>query len=278
MSDQLGHGQRDGHLGDLISAYADGELRPDERTAADAHLAACSTCREEMAATQRAKQWVTELPAVPAPFGFYERLLLDGQTPSKPHAHWPVRLGAISLAATASIWFGVIGLAGMGGSKPGVLPGLSTFVNRHLHTNAPKEEEPATAATKQEATSLGLPTVLPGGYQLYRIIEQGPERWALYTDYTTVISVFIEPAVIDASALPYGSTRMRFDSGWAWLVPTQAGQAVLSQRGDWAVLVMGPVLGGPSVAEDVRPGSMGDSIADRLEGAGRGIFEAFGLG
>jgi hypothetical protein len=41
---------------------------------------------------------------------------------------------------------------------------------------------------------------------------------------------------------------------------------------------MGPVLGGPSVAEDVRPGSTGDSIADRLEGAGRGIFEAFGLG
>jgi len=274
MTDHL----RDGHLDDVISAYADGELSAVERAEADAHLSSCPTCQDELAATRQAKQWVSGLPAVPAPFGFYERLLLDGRKPPNPHPRWPVRLGAISLAATASIWFGVIGLTGMGGSKPGVLPGLSSFVNRHLHMTAPKNEEPATPATQQEASSLGLPNELSGGYQLYRIIQQGPERWALYTDYATVISVFIEPAVIDPSDLPEGSERMHFDSGWAWLVPTQAGEAVLSQRGDWAVLVVGPVLGGPSVAEDVRPGSTSDSIADRLQGAGRGIFEAFGLG
>ena len=63
------------HMGDLLSAYADGELTEAERAAVDAHLISCPACRQELEATRRAKAWVAYLPPVDSPFGFFERML-----------------------------------------------------------------------------------------------------------------------------------------------------------------------------------------------------------
>ncbi len=267
-----------GHLDDLLSAHVDGELTPQEQAVVNAHVGVCAACRAELTATERAKRWLTGLPEVQPPFGFYERMLLDGSGPRSKQGRWSVRVGAVSLAATASIWFGVIGLAGVNGSRPGGMPPLSSFVNLHLHASTPKQEKAAAPAIEQEAVRRGLPSELSGGFHLYRLAEQGEETWALYTDYRQVISVFVEPAVIDPAELPGGSSLQRFDDQVVWLVPTEAGQAVMAQRGDNVVVVMGELVGGTSVAEEVHPPTIGDSILDHVDAAGRGLFEAFGLG
>ena len=67
------------HLGDLLSALLDGELVPPQEQAARAHIAACPDCSQELAAVDQARSWVRALPPVEPPFGFYERMLLDGQ-------------------------------------------------------------------------------------------------------------------------------------------------------------------------------------------------------
>jgi anti-sigma factor RsiW len=64
----------DRHLGDRLSALLDGELADDEVRDADAHLAECEQCRDELVATASARSLVRGLPAVEPPLGFYERL------------------------------------------------------------------------------------------------------------------------------------------------------------------------------------------------------------
>jgi hypothetical protein len=264
-----------GHLGELLDARVDGELTVEQEAVVDAHVATCPACRAELEATERVKRWVADLPDVAPPFGFFEKILHGG--PRSRRQRWPMRLGAMSLAATASIWFGVIGLARMDGSPPGV-PALSSFVNRHMKTAPPAERAPAPRSARDEAEALGLPDELTGGYQLYRVVVQDEQEWALYTDYTSVISVFVSAGELDPLSLPDGSELLRFEGQLVWLVPSEAGELVVAQRGDSVVVVVGPVLTGPSVAEDVEPPSIRDSISDHIEAAGRGLFEAFGLG
>ena len=71
------------HPGDLLSAYADGQLSEDERATVDAHVQSCPACGHELEATRRAKAWISGLPAVEAPFGFFERMLLDPSDPRR---------------------------------------------------------------------------------------------------------------------------------------------------------------------------------------------------
>jgi len=65
------------HLGDALSGLLDGELGTGREEAAMAHLAGCTRCAEELLAVRQARTWVRALPPVDAPFGFYERVLLE---------------------------------------------------------------------------------------------------------------------------------------------------------------------------------------------------------
>jgi anti-sigma factor RsiW len=64
-----------GHLGDLLSAFLDGELDTPERSSASAHLDVCTYCSDELAAVAEARRLMRSLPPVEPPFGFYLRLL-----------------------------------------------------------------------------------------------------------------------------------------------------------------------------------------------------------
>lgn len=55
------------HLGDLISAYLDGELSGSERRDAEAHLAGCEHCRDELAAVDAARITVRGLTSIEPP-------------------------------------------------------------------------------------------------------------------------------------------------------------------------------------------------------------------
>ena len=55
------------HLGDELSALLDGELSADEAAAVGAHLSECAFCTTELAAFQRTRALVRELPALDPP-------------------------------------------------------------------------------------------------------------------------------------------------------------------------------------------------------------------
>jgi anti-sigma factor RsiW len=62
------------HLGDRLTAFADGELGADE-PAVRAHVAGCPVCAAELAQIREVRALLRGLPVVEAPFGFYERML-----------------------------------------------------------------------------------------------------------------------------------------------------------------------------------------------------------
>ena len=112
------------HLGDRLSALLDGELVADERRAAEAHLADCASCRDELAATASTRAMVRGLPAVDAPFGFYERVIRRS-SPATPGR----RRGLASVAAGAAAAVALLVLATP--SAEPVDPAVDDLVARH---------------------------------------------------------------------------------------------------------------------------------------------------
>ena len=121
------------HPGESLSAYVDGELAAEERAGIESHLGTCPVCRHELAGVRQAKAWIAGLPEVLPPFGFYERMLLDPQA-RRRRDRWPVRAGAVGLAAMASIWLAVLGVTGVVGDGSSGLPALNSLVTLHEDT------------------------------------------------------------------------------------------------------------------------------------------------
>jgi anti-sigma factor RsiW len=88
------------HLGDLVSAYLDGELTPAERTWADGHLAGCPLCRAALAATASARTLVRGLAPVQPRLGFAEQVLRSERR-RRPAALVAVAAAAVAVAAMA---------------------------------------------------------------------------------------------------------------------------------------------------------------------------------
>ena len=136
MSGAVGFGAGRGfggadHLGDALSAWLDGELPAAQQEVVRAHLDGCPGCAEELAAVDQARRWVRSLPPVEAPFGFYERMLLDrGQNAAAMAARPSVRrragLAALGAAAAAATVLGV------GSPSPrSVSPSVPRLVEAH---------------------------------------------------------------------------------------------------------------------------------------------------
>lgn len=88
------------HLGDLISAWLDGELRGNERGDAAEHLAACTECRQELAIVAAARMAVRGLPLLQPAGGV---VAVPGHRPIRRVA-WVSAAAASVLAA--GLWIG----------------------------------------------------------------------------------------------------------------------------------------------------------------------------
>ncbi len=99
----------DGHLGDRLSAYLDGELVTLEHRRVTKHIVDCSDCRAELQELDRARIAVRSLPGV-------ETTMTD-EIPavSAPHRHRRIIAGGIGAAAAAAL---LVGLAVGGGKEP----------------------------------------------------------------------------------------------------------------------------------------------------------------
>jgi Putative zinc-finger len=263
------------HPGDLLSAYADGELSAPERVTIDDHLVTCPSCRQELAATTEAKSWVTSLPEVPPPLGFYERMLLDPAGGRARRRTWATRIGVVGLAATASIWLGVLALSGLNGRRPSGVPALNSLVT--LHDQAPRTSSTDDEAAQQQAAHLGLPPAI-GTYELVDVVDRGREQQAIYLEGADALSIFLfQRYDIDESRLPNGTEETVVDGRPVWLVPDEPSPMLVTQIGPNAVVVIGGDAES-AMAGDVDPHTPGRSLGDRIEGAGEGLLQAFGLG
>ena len=266
------------HPGDLLSAYADGELTEAERATVDAHLESCPTCGRELEATRRAKEWVSGLPEVQTPFGFFERMLLDPSGPRRRRDRWVIRAGAVSLAATASIWLAVVGLTGLTGNRSGGLPALNSWsasTSRRLRTPR-RTRRHSTRPSRRPPRSACLPRW--GATTWQSLTDLGQPQQATYTSGDEVLSAFVFVGYdIREDRLPAGSRGWLLSNGRAWIVPADPSPVVLAQVGANVVVLVGPEPA-PSMADDLESRRPDPSLMDRAQGAGEGLLEAFGFG
>jgi hypothetical protein len=266
------------HPGDLLSAYADGELTSAERAAVDAHLGICPACRQELEGTRRAKAWIAALPEIEAPFGFLERMLLDPSDHRRRRDRW-ARIGAVSLAAAASVWLAVVGFSGLTANPSGGVPALNSLVSRHEEATPPNTvaDDDQQHQTEQEAAALGMPEAM-GVYRVLSVAELGQPRQMTYASDDEWVSAFVYLGYDIAEAhLPAGATERVLSNRRAWVVRMNPWLVVLVQVGSNAVVLVGPEPA-PVMADDLEPRSPDPSLMDRIEGAGEGLLEAFGLG
>lgn len=139
------------HLGDSLSALVDGELVGADLDRANAHLAACESCRGDAAALRALK---TQLRAFAVDAGHAEltsRLLELGGRPTALAGAWnedgprfrpPFRRrrmvwGAVSLAVVGGVGGVAFTMGGQTGPGPGpdVVPQMKMFSVQHASTS-----------------------------------------------------------------------------------------------------------------------------------------------
>jgi len=117
------------HVLDLLSAYLDGEVTGEERSAVDAHLEACASCSSELEAIAAIRDAVRSLP------------MLEPPIPLLPAARRQRRwIGAAASVAAGALAIGIVfgpgqqaqafdldSIAGQHTTRQGVDPGITTL-------------------------------------------------------------------------------------------------------------------------------------------------------
>jgi anti-sigma factor RsiW len=107
------------HLDDALSAYLDDELAPAARREAEAHLAGCTDCREELEQVAAARQVIRIMPVHAAPRPILDAVPVRAATASRRRATW-----ALVAAAAAA-------LALLLPQEPEVAPSLPSLADSH---------------------------------------------------------------------------------------------------------------------------------------------------
>jgi anti-sigma factor RsiW len=91
----------EGHLGDRLSAYLDGELSTAEQREVSNHVVACAQCRDELHDLDRARTAVRALPGMDT--GQLDRV----PAPAPPRRMRLAIAGSIGIAAALILFFGL---------------------------------------------------------------------------------------------------------------------------------------------------------------------------
>jgi anti-sigma factor RsiW len=269
-----------GHLDDLLSAYLDGELTPAERVEVDAHLAGCPRCRDDLDGEREVRQVIRALPAVDAPFGFYERILRDGPGAgaAPPPAKRRIRFGLANLVATAAAWVLVLGVANLGSGGGSVEPEPNGYVAAHASV---LPSFVGSGGTSQEtAKRYDVPDRLAGTYELAGVQEEGGIPQLVYTDGERTVSMFLRPGHVNVDALPANAHQVRVNGFPAWQVPSPDGDVIFLQRPGVVVVIVGPAPNEAASDVATAPGPSADdddSLLGRARRAAEGLLETFGL-
>ena len=168
-------------LGDLLSAYQDDEIQPDEQKAIRQHLATCEHCQETERDLRRVAGLIAALPPLAPSPGWVEKMLeqLKGNPPGEPGLHTSSGIGAPKGAISKLLLGGLSGaLAGaavlaagafaLGLWPPEPQPALERAVKATVAAavqttpEVPSPEPPlAPPAITATATPSPTPTVTP---------------------------------------------------------------------------------------------------------------------
>lgn len=87
------------HPHDLLADLVDGTLSTEHRARVDAHLAACPSCRSDVAAATAGRTAARTLPEEPAPADLYGRVAAAAGDGARPAPRWYRWAGAAAAAA-----------------------------------------------------------------------------------------------------------------------------------------------------------------------------------
>ena len=93
------------HAGELLSAYLDGELSPDERNDVVDHLSGCSECREELGVLDVARTAVRSMPLLEPPASLVVTPIDQARSKRRHRSRYA---WAAAVAAVAVLSFGVL--------------------------------------------------------------------------------------------------------------------------------------------------------------------------
>ena len=123
------------HLGDLLSALADGELNWAEEAEARSHLAGCAGCAAELVAVERVRAALRGLPQIDLPTLVVERARFATRRPPR----FAAAVAAVA-AAAAAVVFAVAPL-----QDHTVTPRVGQLVQ--THATSPANQDPLTQLT-----------------------------------------------------------------------------------------------------------------------------------
>lgn len=275
------------HLGDLASAYLDGELDAGQVGRAEAHLVACPSCAGALAAERSVRDAVRALGPVAVPDGFFEGLLAAGGAGAGPvdlaaqRRRRRVRVGLSQLAATAAVWLVVLGF-GLSGTIGGadVAPQVPTYLQAHIAaastlraSRGPAVPDVAAAADAE------LPATVARQLVLVRVRSEGDMLQALYRHGTTVVSVFVQPGDLDEADLPVDAERVRLGDVTGYRMVRPEVVVLVLERGAAVYTVVAPASTSTASLPEALPTrrTPAPSVLDRFESAGRGLVDCFGL-
>ena len=179
------------HPEEHLSGYVDGTLATDERAEVDAHLATCTTCREEIELATGAVTMLRELPEVPVPFGTTRSVIAEAgkARTSRARRSWGGRTQWAAGLAAAAVLVAVVAVA---------LPRVGREAGTESAGGAGAAASPARAPGMEAATSGAVhlelqPNADYDAAKLERLADSSAKR----TGFDATLAA---PSVKDASA------------------------------------------------------------------------------
>jgi hypothetical protein len=254
---------------ELLSAYLDGVLEPDEVTEVREHLVTCASCRARLEELRLVQEVVRTLPFVEPPFGFYERTLRRGPRPSSTSSQ---RFGITVGASIVGLLAVFVILAVVSWRADEVRPTSDGLAEAHARLDSALGKSTAQPPA-------GLPATL-GEYRYEGPAMVDGRHFEVYAKADREVGVTWWDGELGGA--PRGAGRLiELDAGESegWLVLGERADVAVLERDDRVFAVVAPK--GEDVAgwaASLPEATAGDSLGDRLRSAGRSLLEAFGFG
>ena len=239
---------------DLLNAYLDDELSPDERADLERELAASADLRRELAELDATRSLLRSLPAV-EPRRPIQR---PGSVPVPSRR--PRRL-ATAVAAVAAVWLAVLTVGVSLGSLP-VVPEVDQLAIQHAAADTGETTMGFAEMDKDDMMDED-PAIVPDlgdGMGLTEVFQAGDMVQARYSDGEHAVSIFHERGKVDWDDMPGSGEVDMMDDGPMWKSSMGDVTVVVVERGDHVVTV---VADGDMEAEmATKAGSMVPEVDD----------------
>lgn len=254
---------------EMLTAFADGELPPDEHDAVEDHLRGCAACATVVELELATSGLLRGLGPVEPPAGFLDRVAVRGPAPRSQLRHH-TRFALANIAAAAAVWVGVVGVARLTTGGETVRPAFAELVGAHTASSLVGFDRIAVR------TSEAVPGSLGRGYRLVDSQVSDGRREAHYSDGAGWLSMYVEPGRLDTASLPDDARPLDVAGARAWALRLGADDVAVVERDGTVIVLVG--ADSATVVGAVAGDAPSPSVGDRVAAAARGLLDCFGLG